>query len=315
MAQTTVSNVHYNTLLADLSIGYHPSGLMAEDIFTAVNVQHESDKYAIFDRLDAFRLIDDVRPDGTSAKVIDFGWTYDGYVTAEHALSVRLTDRERKNADNLLRLQLMKVNGVQGILMLNQENRIATLMTDTTKFASSNQVNVGAVAANQWNNGGFVGSIEQVIDTAKEAGRVQMGGLAFNRLVLPKAVAMVVKRDAKIRDLIKYTHQDLLVDGDLPPTLWGMKTIIPAAAATTSLEGATAGTMVDLWGKHAWAVYRVDAGSTDTPNFGYIFRVNGLQVQSWHNDEVGATFYRPTYNQVEKIVSPYAGYLMQGVIA
>jgi len=73
--------------------------------------------------------------------------------------------------------------------------------------------------------------------------------------------------------------------------------------------------MVDLWGKHVWAVYRVDAGSTDTPNFGYIFRVAGMQVKSWHDDEVDATFYRPTYNQTEKIVSPYAGYLMQNVIA
>jgi len=118
-------------------------------------------------------------------------------------LSARLTDRERRNADNLLKLQLLKVNGIQGILMLNQENRIATLMNDTTKFAASNQVNVGAVATNQWNNGSFTGSIEQVIDTGKEAGRIQMGGLAFNRLIIPKAVAMIVKRDAQIRDLIK----------------------------------------------------------------------------------------------------------------
>jgi len=287
--------------------------MVGEDVFVVVPVQHESDKYAVFNRTDPFVLIDDVRADGTRAKMVDFGWTYDGYVTSEHALEARLTDRERANADSLLRLEVLKVNGAQGILMLNQENRIATLMQDTTKYASTNQTTL--VGAGQWNSASFVGSIEQTIDGAKEAIRIQAGGVAANRLVIPKAVAMVVKRDAKIRDLVKYTHQDLLVDGDLPPMLWGLKTTIPAAVVSSSIEGSTTPTLVDLWGKNAFLCYRTEAGSTDTPNFGYIFRVGGSQVQTWHDDSVGATFYRPILNQAEKIVSLFTGYIIAAAIA
>lgn len=313
MAQSTVSNVHYSQLLADLSIGYKPTGMVSEDVFVVVSVVHESDKYAVFNRTDPFTLIDDVRDDGTRAKMVDFGWTYSGYVTSEHALEARLTDRERANADNLLHLEVMKVNGVQGILMLNQENRIATLMSDANQYASTNKVTLSGTG--QWNNASFVGSIEQTIDSAKEAIRLQAGGVVANRLVIPKAVALVVKRDAKIRDLVKYTHQDLLVDGDLPPVLWGMKTTIPACVVSRSIEGSATPTLVDLWGKNVFVAYRTEAGSTDTPNFGYIFRVGGTMVQTWHEDNVGATFYRPTMNQAEKVVSAYAGYLITNAIS
>lgn len=314
MPETSVAQVHYARLLENLSIDYMPKGLVAEELVPVVPVVHENDKYVVWNRDDRMSTVDDLRPDGVRARQVDFGWTYAGYFTEERALEVKLTDRERDNADNILQLQLSKVRGVQAKLLINQEIRIAGMFANTANYASTNVVNIGSVATNQFNNASFTGSIEQVIDSAKETVRIQLGGELANRLVIPKAVAMVVKRDAKIRDLIKFTHSDLLSGGDLPPVLWDLEVRVPAASYNTAIEGAT-GNMTDVWGKHMWVMYRTDNPGLNQINFGYIFRVKGLQVKTWREEPIDTTFFRPFYNQTEKIVSPYAGYFMQNVIA
>ncbi len=315
MPQTTVQNVHFSRPLETLSIDYYPEGLIAETIWPVVTVVHEADKYYVWNRGEKFRLIDDLRADGTAARRIDVSFTTDGYVTHEHALETVITDRERNNQDAPLMLELTKTRAAQAIILVNQEFRIAGVMANTANYAASNQTNVGSVAANQWNNSAFTGSIEQVLDAAKEAIRIQTGGKQATQLVIPKAVALIMKRDTKTRELIKYTHSDLLTDGDLPPKLWGLSTVIPAAAYNSQGVEGEADTMVDLWGKHVFCLYKTPAPGLNQLNYGYIFRVGGMSVKQWRDERVDSTFYRVAYNQVEKVVSIYAGYLVQNAIA
>lgn len=312
---TTVSNVHYSRPLETMSIAYHPQGMMAESIFTVCPVKFEADIYYVWDRGANFRAIDDLRPDGVRAKSVDFKFSTDGYHTDEHALETYLTERERKNSDDPLQLEIAKVHGAQDLILLQQEIRIAALLANTANYATTNTTNVGSVATNQWNNASFTGSIEQYFDNGSEAIRVQLGGLQSNTIVIPKPVAKIVKRDALVRELIKYTHSDLLVDGDLPNKLWNHQVVIPGTSYTSSLEGAASVSLSEVWGKHAWVLYRTGAPSIGTVNFGYIFRVGGVSVKTWRDESIDTTFYRPAYNQVEKIVSPYAGYLLQNVIS
>lgn len=314
MPYNDVRAVHYDRPLETLSIDYHPRGLIGESVFKVVPVQHESDLYYKFNRGDRFRMIDTTRADGTPAREVDFAFTTDGYVAEARAISVKLTDREMRNQDQELQLQLSKVRGAQDLLLLDQERKIANLLADSTQFAAANQTNIGALAANQWNNSSYSGSIEQTLDVAKDAVRLQTGGAMANQLVLPKAVALVVKRDAKIRELIKYTHSDLLVDGDLPMKLWNMDVLIPQATQNTGIEGNT-DNLSDLWGKHAWVLYTAEAPGLTTLSFGYIFRVGNMTVKTWRDETIDTTYFRPEYIQTEKVVSPYAGYLMQNVIA
>src|SRR2546423_8185891 len=109
LAQAPVRGVHISAPLSELSIGYHPVGMVAERFVAVVPVTFENDLYYIWDRGDAFREMDTLRADGTSAHMADFGFTTAAYVCEEFALKTRITDRQRRNADKVLQLEVSKI--------------------------------------------------------------------------------------------------------------------------------------------------------------------------------------------------------------
>jgi len=309
-----VNEVHQNAALSNVAIGYHPKGMIAEQVFPVLPVKKESDKYYTWDKDMGLRYIDGLRADGTESKTISYNLSTSTYTCEEYALKTRVTDRERDNADDVLKLETSKTKRVMGQLLIGQERRLATLLTTQANYPASNRVQLAGIT--QWDNAGFVGSIEGDMDDGKEAVRTGTGGDDPNFIIIPSAVAKVVKRDADIRDLIKYTHADLLIDGDLPPMLWGMKVLIPKTVYTTSVEGNATQTYVDVWGKHCVLGYNPGAeGSIDTPAFGYIFRKQAPTIYQWYEDKIRATYIEASMIQDEVMTSNVSGYLIEDCIA
>lgn len=316
MPDTTVRGVHINAVLTNLSIGYHPSGMIAERVVPVVPVKKESDFYYVWNRGDAFRIPETRRPDGDRANAVDFGFTRDSYLCDEYALETRITDRQRDNADSVLSLELAKTRRTQDLIALAMEKRVAQMLTDPNSYAATNVVTLSGT--NQWNNASFAGSIEQVFDGAKEAIRLQTGGVAQAALaIIPRPVAQVIKRDAKVRDILKYTHSDLLVDGELPPRIWNLEVVIPTAVESVDREvyGVDSATLQDVWGKHVVVLHRPSAPAIDTLAFAYIFRARDWTVEQWRDEPTSCTWYRVSIVQAEKVVSKYAGYLIQNAIS
>jgi len=133
---------------------------------------------------------------------------------------------------------------------------------------------------------------------------------------MPKPVAKVAKRDTKIRDLVKYTHADLLVDGELPPTLWGLDVLIPSATSITGVEQpGTTGSPADIWGKDVLVTYTTPTPGLDIITAGYIIRSQDWVVRQWQEDEIRSTFYEPGIVQDEKLVASIAAYIIASAIA
>ncbi len=259
------------------------------------------------------RYEDGLRADGAKSKTLSYNLSTSTYQCEEYALNVKITDRERDNADSVLRLEKSKTKRVMGQLLIGQERRLATLLTTQGNYPASNRVQLAGVT--QWDNAAFAGSIEEDMDDGKEA--VRMGtGTDPNFIIIPSAVAKVVKRNTAIRDLIKYTHAKLLVDGDLPPELWNMKVLIPKAVYTASVEGNATQTYVDVWGKHCVLGYNPGAeGAIDTPAFGYIFRKTAPTTFSWYEAKYKSTFIEVSMIQDEVMTSNVSGYLIEDCIA
>lgn len=319
-----VRGVHINQPLSTLSLGYHPQGMVAEQIFPVVPVKHESDDYYKWDKGQAFRIErsdgrGSLRADGTRAKGVNFGATVDQYVAEEWALETKITDRERDNADSPLQLEVSKVRRTQDLLLLDQEVRVAQVLLNSANYLAANVVTFAG--AQQWNNASFSSQngqtqsvIEENIDAGREAIRLATGGLEPNVIIIPKAVARVMKRDVGVRDQIKYTDAKILIGGHLPPTLWGLRVVMPDAVYTTSVEGETP-QMTDVWGKNVILGYINPNPGLDSLTLGAIFRARPWQVKQWREEEVDTTFYRPSMIQSEKLVAADCGYLMQSVIA
>jgi hypothetical protein len=123
--------------------------------------------------------------------------------------------------------------------------------------------------------------IEKNIDTARESHAITARGEATH-IVIPPAVARAMKRDATIRDLRKYTEPGLLVNGDLPPVLFGMRVVIPGALHNSGNPKADfAQTVARIWATDSVYLLTVDP-SYDLDSF--------TAIGQAHFSEFGARF-------------------------
>lgn len=120
------------------------------------------------------------------------------------------------------------VEELTGKLKLGAEKRLKALLDAAGTAASAPSV--------KWDATSGTIVIEKAFDNAREA-FVKLCGIEANTVVIPSEVAKAMKRDATIRDLRKYTDPSLVVNGDLPSTLWGLNVVIPGALANTAAAG------------------------------------------------------------------------------
>lgn len=152
--------------------------------------------------------------------------------------------------------------------LVRQANRVKTLthklkVYSEKKFkalldAAGTGVDITATSV-AWNAASNV-VIEKNLDDAQEAFLLACGEPATHA-IFPRIVANVAKRDPAIRALRKRTDESLLIDGSLPPEVFGLNVYIPGALNNTAAPG-IAQTINRIWNDDTVYLIRVD------PNFG-----------------------------------------------
>lgn len=320
-----VGNVHVNQLLSEFSIGYHPTGMIAEQVFPPIAVSHESDVYLTWDKGQALRVertdgYGTLRADGAESHTEDYGGTWTNYTAQEFALRTKITDREKANADQAFALEQSKVRRAQDKVLLDMELRVATICTTTANYASSNKLAISN-GANQYNNSGFVSQttgqhsviIGQLLTAMNAIRQSTAGGLLPNKIIIPYAVAIVLKNDVGFWDSVKYTSGSVNTDV-LPPTLLGMDVLIPRVPYITSVEG-EAVSVTDVWGKNIVLLYVNPNPSLDSLTFGTTLRSRPWSVKTWRKEEMNTTFYEASIVQAEQLVTADCGYIISNCIA
>ena len=313
-----VGAVHQNTPLSQLVLGYDISQMfIADQVIPPLPVNYESDLYYRFDKSPWFRREETRTPDRESAREVQFSFDSATYSADRFALATSISDRERRNSDDQLRLEETSLQFIKQLLMLDTEIRAAALLT------KANTSGVTLAGAEQWDNASYTPpstnqSIERRFDTAKEAVRQATGGFLPNTVIIPSATAKVMKRDAIIRDLIKYTT-NALVNGDLPDTLWGLKVIIPGTVYTTSNEGVAEGsiTYTDIWGKDVRILYVPPVPAIRIPATAYQFRVasENFNVYEWREERTRCDYYEVGVLQDMRLTSATSCYVIENPIA
>lgn len=300
--------------------GVTPTGMIAPLVADPTRVPFKSGEYFAWNKDDAGRIPKTERAPGSSANVLDDELTTAGtYTATKRSLALRILQDEVDN-NALPQLKESKIKRAKTKVMMDLEARLATVLTATGSYASSNQTTVAV----KWDDAAFTGSIEKYIDDAKEAIRIQNYGQSEGAgyfIIIPSAVAKVIKRDDKVRELIKYTQSNLLVNGDLPPTMWGCQVIIPTVSYNPNLKGNSTQTKADIWGNSVIVGMKTAAEAIDEPSFVKIFThqkypsYDGF-ARSWtseHNDFTQYVEY-VTYNDV-KVTSNVGGYLIPNVLS
>jgi hypothetical protein len=319
-----VGSVHVNTLLSQFSIGYHPTGMIAEQVFPPVKVTKESDVYLTWDKGQALRVdrsdgYGTLRADGAESRTEDYGGTWTNYQAQEFALRTKITDRERANADAAFALEQSKVRRAQDKVLLDMELRVASICTTAANYASANKTTLSGTA--QWNNASFASQsngqhsviMGEILAGMNAIRSSTLGGLLPNKIIIPYAVAIVMKNDVGFWDSVKYQSNSVNFDV-LPPTLMGMDVLIPRVPYQTAVEGEALSTS-DVWGKSVTLLYVNPSPSIDSLTFGVTLRSRDWGVKTWREEKLNTTFYEASLVQAEQLVTADCGYLIINAIA
>ena len=238
-------------------------GFIADDIFPIIKVIKISDKYFVFSRDEEISddFVQEV-DDNDFANEIDWSVTNETYSARTYRLRHFVKQGIVDNADTPIDPFKNATRTLLGKLGVGVENRIQAILTDPAQITNNASPSI------KWDDTSPV--IEKDIDDAKEIFALA-SGFEPNMIIIPPAVSRVVKRDPSVRDLIKFTQNDLLVNGDLPPTIWNMKVLIPGALQNAANPGQS---VVDarIWNTDDVQLLWVDPSpGIETASAGYQF--------------------------------------------
>lgn len=176
-----------------------------------------------------------------------------------HALDDYLTDELVASSPNPIVLEQNRVQKLTHELKLGTESRLKTALDSAGTAENAPSVKFDATSGTPL--------VEKAFDSARET-FAKKCGFEANLTVIPPAVAKAMKRDATIRDLRKHTDPQLLVNGDLPPVLWGLPIAIPGALVNTGDPLASFAQTVDrVWSADTIYLLYVDpVADTQTMN-------------------------------------------------
>src|SRR3990167_1463396 len=302
----TVSSVHVNAALTNLAISYKNAELVWDRIFSIVPVAKESDTYFVFNK-EELQDEDALRAAGAEAREITWDVTTATYTAQEYTLRHLIPDRVISNADVAVRPEISTTNKLMRKILLGTERRTALLCQDTRNVGTSSTPSI------KWD--GTSPTIEKDIDTAKDTVRLA-AGTEPTSILLPYKVKNAVKRDSTLRDLIRYTVPgDVLIrNGELPPILFNLETIIAGAIRNTANEGA-AESLGDVWTDNVLVFYKEPNPSLEALSYGYTFRVQTAIVKKYRVETRSGVMIEPGVTQTEKVVASSAGYLLTDVLS
>jgi hypothetical protein len=306
----TLTDVHIDTPLSNVSIKYQNALYVAEKLFPPVTVNKESDKYFKYGKED-FRIYKALRADGAEAQEVDWSVSTDSYSCDEYALSKLVTDRVRDNADNPLKPDIDTTEYLTNMILLQLENKVMSIATDTNNYDSGHYETLSGT--DQWDDyensdpRKTISDVKSVI--AKKIGQDP------NTMIVGKEVHEKLKYHPKILDAIKYTNLGVATV-DLLKQLFEVDNYYVAGALyETAKEGQTS-SLNYLWGKNVIVAYVAPNVGLKVLTFGVTFRKTGYRrVKKWREEKRNGDMIEVADLFVPKVVCSDAAYLLKSVIA
>ncbi len=271
-AQPTVSDVHVNRPLTDLSVAFMQmaSDFVADRVFPTVPVAKQSDLYFVYAREDWYRSQAERRAPGTESAGSGWNLSTDSYFAHKYAIHKDVSDDIRANADAAIRIDQDATQYVTQQCMLIRE---VTWMADYfVTGVWSNESTPGTL----WDAGGST-PIEDI--------RAEIINVKAATGFRPNVVVMSPRVWAVLQD-----HPDFVARVNAGQTPSGPALVNLAAFAAvleideamvawgvqnTAQEGATEATDF-IAGDNLLLAYRSPAPSLLQPSAGYTFAWTGL---------------------------------------
>ena len=305
MSKPLVSDVHVDAIMTNISLAYRNMAFIGEQIFPAVRVVKDSDKYFKFTKSSWFTNETAVRAIGGPAKRADWKMDTPGsYSCIEYALAKALPDEIRTNADNPLNPERTTTEWLTNQLLLDREIRIATLALTAGNFTSTSS------PSPKWDVYATSDPVKD-IETAKAAVQDQ-AMVDPNVLVMGMSVWRYLQHHPDLLDRIKYT-QKAITGPDILAAIFGVdKVLIGRGKKQTA--GEDGATYSDIWTDSVGLYFVPSTASLETPAAGYVFESQAREARRWREDVNKSDVFEVSWKYDEAIIAAGAGYVLTDCI-
>jgi hypothetical protein len=312
-AGATGRDLHIDAVLSNITIGFRPTGFIADQVMPVVNVSKETDFYYTWPREEWFRLKNAERSRGTAAKKINTTVSTDTYAVKNYALGIDAPYEDIANADEALELQTNNSNLIKDSLMLNWEDRLAVLIGNTANHGAST-----TLAQNYSNqaNTDPVGDIDTGLETIRSG-----TGMEANVMIVSMPAWRRLRRHPNIIEYIRGKGDSVGGGGVTAQQLGNAfeisKVLIGRGIKNTAAEGA-AGSYTDIWSNHIILLHVAGSPGRMTPTYGYTFQWTPagfpapFTVRRLDDDRNMVETMEVHHFQDEKVCSTALGYIIVG---
>lgn len=306
----TIYEVHIDAALSNLSVKFTNDEFIQDEICPRLPVKKKSDLYYIYGKED-FKVKDDIRTPGTPAQEIFHTYKTDTYSCEAHSVKEKVPDEVKDNADDPLDPELDATELVTNTILLNREKRVASLLTTGGNYAAG----MTTSPTSPWSSSGST-PIKDLLEVGAKAVHKKIFKKP-NTLVIPYEVALTLSWHADIKEVVKFTHPDMLLVADgviIPKTLWGMKVLMPGAGENTAALGQDEA-LGYIWGKNVVICYVNPAPGLRKVSFAQTFQWKTREVSKWYSQDIKSTWIQCEEWSTEKMICNVAGFLLTNVIA
>jgi hypothetical protein len=315
------ANVHIDTVLTNISLGYPNNGLVGDRLFPAVPVAKQSNKYFVFGR-EGWLPEDDVRAPGTEANEIPgLSLSLDTYFANEHSLQIAVTDEERENADSPIRPDADGTELVTAKILIGRELVIKNLVTTASNYASGLSVTLSGTT--QWSD--YVNS-NPIADI--KTGRRAINAQIFmdpNTAVIPYQVMSILEDHPDFIERIKYSERAIITP-EIISAMFGIPNIIVPGSGINTANPGQAASLGYLWGKDVVLAWVPPRAGQKIPSYGYEFvwgygGGRAMVVDRWREEKRKCDVIRVSRRYDLKFIAndgtgkTIAGYIIKNAVA
>lgn len=303
----TRRDYHQDAILTNVSIKYANGDSICDTVFPRVKVKKESDKFYTYTR--NFRLPNAKRAIGSESERIDWNLGEDNYFCEEYALHGDVYDRERKNADVPLKLDVDCTENVVDALTLLREKRVADIAFNAAVVTN----NTTLAGANQWSD--YAGS-DPLGDIATGIYAVKAAsGKKPNIVVMGEEVMIQLEQHPDLIERIKFTQKGVVTADLLSSLIPGKpKVIVGDMMYDSSQEGDTE-SLGYIWGKKVLLAYAEPSPGIKKISFGFQFYHQDRETAMWREDRLKGDRIEVTEVGDEKTVAAACAYLIINAVA
>ena len=324
MAQPTQSQVHVNSALTTMSVGYMQdrAGYM-HDLFATCPVNRKSGVYFKQNRGQMLLPRAEKRAPGTAAAEAGFDMSTGSYSCEEWAYRHKLPDQVRANFDSPLSADRSSVNHVTQAMLLSREIEFASAFFTTGVWGTDMTGVSGTPSGNQFKQ--WDDSSSTPIDDIKtgiRAAQKASGGHKPNVLAMGPEVFDALSDHSTILARIQYSQKGIMTP-ELLAAIFGLEEVVVGDIVyNTAKEGQTESLDFAI-GKKALLAYRTKTPQIDVPSAGYVFswsefdnvkKNGGAAIRSYYQEDIKSTWYEGESNYDLGVVDSACGYFFNSAV-